>query len=92
MTYIEFSRLFVIFASITITSGLYAQTFKLWKTRSAKDFSGVLVVSIIINELGWLNYGFALHEWPIIAVGIANTPAAIAIAVGYKKYRRKEAS
>lgn len=89
MMYIETSRLIVLIASAAITFGFYAQAWKLWQTHSAKDFSAALVIAVVINELAWLNYGFALREWPVIAVGFANMPAAIAIAVGYSKYRRE---
>jgi len=86
MDYLEISRIITITASILITIGLYDQVIKIWKTRSAKDFTITLLIALFVNEIAWLNYGFALHEWPIILIGAANVPAIIIALVGYFKY------
>lgn len=86
MTYLEVSRVVLVIGSISITCGLYAQAIKIWRTKSAKDFSLALVVALVVNEAVWLNYGIALGEWPIIAIGIANTPAVIVVVAGFFQY------
>lgn len=84
--YLSYSRFLVLFASFVITVGLYSQVFKLFRTKSAKDFSTSLIIALLVNELAWLNYGIALREWPIIIVDLASLPADIAIMVGYCKW------
>jgi MtN3 and saliva related transmembrane protein len=87
MNYLELSRLAILAASILITIGLYDQSLKIWRTKSAKDLTLTLVFALVINEATWLNYGFALREWPIIAIGLLNTPAVLIATVGYLRYR-----
>lgn len=90
MDYLEFSRYFTVIASIAITGGLYRQVAKIWATKSAKDFSYLLILALFINEAAWLNYGYALHEWPIMLLGIINIPAIIMALYGYEKFGRKK--
>ncbi|OQB05702.1 MAG: MtN3/saliva family protein [bacterium ADurb.Bin212] len=90
MDYLELSRLFTIVASIVITLGLYRQIVKIWKTKSAKDFSLLLIVALFINEIAWLNYGLALGEWPIIFIGVINIPAIVMAFYGFLKYGIKK--
>ena len=87
MNYLEISRIVALIASVFITIGLYHQAFKIWKTKSAKDFTWTIIIALLLNELAWLNYGFALVEWPIIVIAFANVPAAIIASIGYLKYR-----
>lgn len=86
MSYIEISRFFTIVASAIITFGLYDQVIKIWRTKSAEDFTFLLLIALFINEIAWLNYGFALNEWPIILLGSINIPAIILAIIGYVKY------
>lgn len=88
--YIQISRFVVLIASMAITLGLYAQLFKLHRTKSADDFSAVLVTALLLNELAWLNYGCALREWPMILVGSANMPAVVGIVIGYWRYHHED--
>lgn len=87
MDYLQVSRVITLLASISITLGLWAQAIKIFKTKSAKDFTWVIIFALLFNEVGWMNYGIALSEWPIIVIGAANLPAAILALVGYIKYR-----
>ena len=86
-TWLEVSRIVTILASVAITIGLYDQALKIWRTQSAKDFTVTLVAALIFNEVAWLNYGFALREWPIIGVGLANIPAVLVAGAGFLRYR-----
>lgn len=88
MDYVNFSRIFTVIASISIIIGLYTQAFKIWRTKSAKDFTWVIIFALLFNELAWLNYGIALFEWPIIIIGLANIPAVIIALIGFIKYRK----
>jgi len=87
MNYLEISRIVALIASVFITIGLYHQAFKIWKTKSAKDFTWTIIIALLLNELAWLNYGFALVEWPIIVIAFANVPAVIIASIGYFKYK-----
>ena len=59
----------------------------MWRTKSVRDISASLIWLSLVNELTWLNYGLALGEWPMIAVGVANLPAGILGVWAYVKYR-----
>ncbi|MEK7183990.1 MAG: SemiSWEET family transporter [Patescibacteria group bacterium] len=87
MTWLELSRWLTVFGSGIITLGLYDQARKVLISRSVDDLSTVLVISLIINESVWLNYGASLGEWPIMLISGANIPAVLMIMVGYFKYR-----
>jgi len=88
MSYLDFSRILTFVASMAITVGLYEQAWKMWRTRSAKDFTLSLIASILVNEFVWLNYGLVLHEWPIWVLSFANTPAAVIATIGYGRFRK----
>lgn len=87
MNWLEVSRIITVIASIAMTAGLYRQGFMIWRTRSAKDFSMLLVIAVVFNELAWLNYGIALTEWPIILVALLNIPAVMMATAGYLKFK-----
>lgn len=85
------SEILTFIAALLITFGLYAQAKRVWKRESADDLSLPLVISVMINELMWLNYGIHLlpERWVVAAVPALNIPAAIWLAVGYFKYSRR---
>lgn len=88
MTILNTTQVLVFMTTSLIVIGLYLQAVKLWKTRSVDDFHPVMVVAILVNESVWLIYGLQLREWPIIVIPILSIPAAIAISVGYFRFRR----
>jgi len=90
MNYPTISRWIVFGASLLITVGLYHQAYKVWKTRSVRDFASTVIVAILINELAWLNYGIMLAEWPIILVTSLNLFPAVAVCVAYFRFRGKQ--
>jgi MtN3 and saliva related transmembrane protein len=85
--YFEISRVVTMIASMTMTLGLYAQCLKLFRTKSAKDFTLSLVASLVFTEIVWLNYGLVLAEWPIILSSVLNLFPVTLILVGYSRYR-----
>ena len=87
-TYIEISRILTIIGSIGVVFGLYHQVYKIFKTKSAKDISVLMICSLILSESVWLNYGISLTEWPIITISCVNFPGLILLAIGYAKYGR----
>lgn len=89
MGYLEISRIITLVASALITYGLYDQAIRIYKIKSARDFSMSIIFALMINELAWLNYGISLSEWPIILVGAVNIPPLIMIFTGYFKYKNR---
>jgi len=89
MNYLEFSRIITLIASALITYGLYDQATRIYKIKSARDFTVTIIFALMINELAWLNYGVSLGEWPIIIVGAINIPALVMIFTGYFKYKNR---
>lgn len=88
MTWLEFSRILASIGSSTIVVGLYLQAIKMHRTKSVDDFSTILVLSLVINELAWFNYGLALSEWPILLIAGLNIPAVFSMLLGYFMYRK----
>ncbi len=88
VNYIEISRILTLIGSVGVVFGLYHQVFKIYKTKSAKDISVLMITALILSESVWLNYGIALSEWPIILLGCLNFPGLILLAIGYGKYGR----
>jgi uncharacterized protein with PQ loop repeat len=86
--YPEISRVITLMASLTITFGLYAQCLKLFRTRSAKDFTPVLAGSLLFSEIVLLNYGLVLGEWPIVLISCLNMAPVVLITIGYGRYGR----
>lgn len=77
------SRMLTFVVSLLVTYSLYDQAWKIWCTKSVKDFTASIIVALVANELVWLNYGCSISEWPIITIGLINVPAAVWIVVGY---------
>lgn len=84
--YSDLSRVFAFLTSVVLTCGMYAQVVKMFRTKSAKDFTMALIAALVLDEIAWLNYGINIHEWPVYMLGCISLPAAIAAFVGYLKY------
>ncbi len=85
--YEEAARLIAVASSVVVTWGTYAQVWQMWKTRSVRDISSSLIWLSSVNEVTWLNYGFAIHEWPLMLVGLANLPACVLAIWAELKFR-----
>ena len=88
LTYHSVSQVAVVGASILITFGLYDQSLKIWRTKSARDFTTSIILAILINEVAWLNYGLSIKEWPLILIPLLNIPAVLIATVGYFRFRK----
>lgn len=88
--YVEVSRILAFLTSIVLVYGLYAQVIKMFRTKSAKDFTMTLLVALMLDEIAWLNYGLAINEWPVFTLGAVSLPAAVLALFGYLKYGRIE--
>jgi MtN3 and saliva related transmembrane protein len=85
---IEGIRVVTVVASFLIAIGLYDQAFKIWRTRSARDFTSTLILALVFYEAAWLAYGISISEWPIIVVSAINVPATVIAALGYLRYQK----
>lgn len=86
--YLEFSRTLAFISSMLLAIGMYIQVVKIFRSHSAKDFTIVLILALLADEIAWLNYGVAINEWPVYLLGGVSIPAAILALVGYLKYGR----
>lgn len=86
--YAETSALIALASSAIVTYGTYAQVWQMWKTRSVRGVASSLIWLSSVNELTWLNYGFAAHEWPLMVIGIVNLPACVFAVWAELKFRR----
>ncbi|MGH8507125.1 MAG: SemiSWEET family transporter [Gammaproteobacteria bacterium] len=85
---LDIIRINTALAGLAITVGVYVQCIKIFQTKSAKDFSPILILSLLYNEASWLIYGLGIEEWPIIALTIIAFPAEIGILIGYVRYKK----
>ena len=88
MLYSDLSRMAVSVGNLLIVAGFYHQAWAIWSRKSARDFTWTLVAALVISEAAWLNYGVAIHEWPIILAGALNTPAIVLMVVGFLRYHK----
>lgn len=86
MLYSDFSRYLVTAASILLVIGLYHQVYKMFKTKSASDFTYTILIALFFAEIAWLNYGLLLDEWPIIAMVLLELPASLMALYGRYKF------
>ncbi|OQW92491.1 MAG: hypothetical protein BWK79_14510 [Beggiatoa sp. IS2] len=89
ITYVELSRIITIIASFILTYGLYDQVWKMFRTKSANDFTPSIVFAIALNEMAWLNYGVSITEWPIVLISTLNLPAGLLACYGFYLYSEK---
>ena len=86
MTGLEIIRCNAMLSGLVISAGLYFQALKIYRTKSAKDLSTILMIALVYNEISWLLYGIGIQEWPIMALTMFSLPAEVLIIVGYIKY------
>lgn len=86
MNFESFTRYSVTAASIFLILGLYHQVYKMFKTKSASDFSYMMLIALVAAELAWLNYGHFLGEWPILAMTYFELPASLLALYGRYKF------
>lgn len=88
--YEDISRWGVTIASVLLILGLYHQVYKMFKTRSASDFSYGMLGALVIAEFAWFNYGMVLKEWPILVMVGFELPASLLALYGRYKFGNHE--
>lgn len=86
VSYESFTRYLVTAMSIFLILGLYHQVYKMFKTKSASDFSYMMLIALVGAEMAWLNYGHFLDEWPILAMTYIEIPASLLALYGRYKF------
>ena len=77
------------FAGFLTTVSLVPQVVKIWKTKSAKDFSLMMLLIWCTGISCWLVYGVLLNAVPIILWNISTLLLAIAILVMKLKFKNR---
>jgi len=90
LPYDESARILALASSALITGGTYDQVWRIWRTKSVNDISASYILMAGVNEVTWLNYGIAIHEWALIIVGVVNFPACVLAIWGYLKFRDRK--
>jgi MtN3 and saliva related transmembrane protein len=72
-------------AGMLTTGAQFPQAWKIHKTKSTKDLSGLWVTILLIGTCVWLGYGLATNDIPLILWNSISTPLLGYIA--FHKYR-----
>jgi MtN3 and saliva related transmembrane protein len=62
----DFLTLIGLAAATLTTTAFLPQMFQIWRTKSAKDVSFVMLITFIMGIFLWLIYGIYLQALPII--------------------------
>ena len=79
------------FAGFLTTVSLVSQVVEIWKTKSANDFSLMMLLIWCTGISCWLVYGVLLNAVPIILWNISTLLLAIAILVMKLKFKDRHA-
>ena len=79
------------FAGFLTTVSLVPQVVKIWKTKSAKDFSLMMLLIWCTGISCWLVYGVLLNAVPIILWNVSTLLLAIDILVMKLKFKDRHA-
>ena len=90
LDYVNVSRWLTILGSIATSYGMAAQAFKILRTKSARDVSKELIIALLFSEVAWINYGFAIKEWPILLICGINMIWVLLLAYGFFKYKNSQ--
>lgn len=76
-------------ALITTVIGLFPQIYKVFKTKSAKDISIVMLINFFICSLAWIIYGIGTKSKFVIESNIACLISAIILIMQKNHYDKK---
>ncbi|MEH2144567.1 SemiSWEET transporter [Nostoc sp.] len=62
----DFLTILGLAAATLTTTAFLPQMFQVWRTKSAKDVSLIMLITFILGVFLWLIYGISLQALPII--------------------------
>ena len=66
-------------AGILTTAAFVPQVVKTWRTRSARDISGVMFVAFSIGVALWIVYGVMVRSAPVVIANSVTLVLALAV-------------
>lgn len=75
-----------LFAGFCTTASFVPQALKTWRTKSAKDFSWLMLVMFLVGVFLWLVYGVYKNDFPIIAANAVTELLVLSIVVAKLKF------
>jgi len=78
------------FAAGTLCTLAYLpQALHSFRTRSVRDISLIMLISLDLGLLLWVAYGFFIHSWPIIVPNAVTFLLAFPLLIMKLKFRRE---
>jgi MtN3 and saliva related transmembrane protein len=74
-------------AGVLTTAAFVPQVAKTWRTRSARDISGVMFVAFSIGVALWVVYGVLVRAAPVVVANSVTLVLALAILVMKARFR-----
>lgn len=74
-------------AAILTTVAFLPQLLKIWRSKSAKDVSLVMMITFSIGVFLWLVYGLAIQALPVVIANLVTLILALLIIILKIKYR-----
>jgi MtN3 and saliva related transmembrane protein len=74
-------------AAILTTVAFFPQLLKIWRSKSAKDVSLVMMITFSIGVFLWLVYGLAIQALPVVIANLVTLILALLIIILKIKYR-----
>ena len=74
-------------AAILTTVAFFPQLLKIWRSKSAKDVSLVMMITFSIGVFLWLVYGLAIQALPVVIANLVTLILALLILILKIKYR-----
>jgi MtN3 and saliva related transmembrane protein len=68
-------------AGVLTTAAFVPQVVKTWRTRSARDISGVMFVAFSVGVALWIVYGVLVRAAPVVVANGVTLVLALAILV-----------
>jgi len=87
MTYLYLLTILTSFFGVAMSLGHFAQAYKIFRRKSAKDVSLLMYGIFVLGTISWTLYGVAIVDWTIIisfGVGVIGCLCAFGLALYYR--------
>ena len=75
------------FFGVLMALGHWAQAWRIWKKKSAKDLSWYTFSVFSIGNYMWVIYGFLINKWPIYVPFTIGATGSTVVIILMLKYR-----